>query len=291
MKNKVICIGQALVDCITRGKEPWRERVYRAQSISLNTGGDALNEASLLAKMGIPVSLVCGLGEDVAGNLVYQTALERGIDVSHVSRLSKLATPIANLTVHPDGSRESCNSEATMLTGYIPDPSVVHGASVVSLASLFRAPLDQKETVIHLAREAKKAGAILCADTKIPTFRQLTPQDISEILPLIDYLFPNENEAALFTGKQDYMEMAEALHAMGIRTVIVKAGKDGCYACSDTERFHMPALPVKAIDSTGAGDSFVAGFIAGLLEQKSLWECCEKGTKCAAECVGHAGAV
>ncbi len=173
MKKKVVCIGQALVDCITRGKEPWREHVYRARSISLNTGGDALNEASLLAKMGIPVSLVCGLGEDVAGNLVYQTALERGIDVSHVSRLSKLATPIANLTVHPDGSRESCNSEATMLTGYIPDPSVVHGASVVSLASLFRAPLDQKETVINLTREAKKAGAILCADTKVPTFRSL----------------------------------------------------------------------------------------------------------------------
>ena len=76
-----------------------------------------------------------------------------------------------------------------------------------------------------------------------------------------------------------------------VSTAIVKAGKDGCYACSDTERFYMPALPVKAIDSTGAGDSFVAGFIAGLLEQKSLWECCEKGTKCAAECVGHAGAV
>ena len=89
MKKKVVCIGQALVDCITRGKEPWREHVYRARSISLNTGGDALNEASLLAKMGIPVSLVCGLGEDVAGNLVYQTALERGIDVSHVSRLSR----------------------------------------------------------------------------------------------------------------------------------------------------------------------------------------------------------
>ena len=221
MKKKVVCIGQALVDCITRGKEPWRERVYRAQSISLNTGGDALNEASILAKMGVPVSLVCGLGEDVAGNLVYQTAMERGIDVSHVSRFSKLATPIANLTVHPDGSRESCNSEATMLTGYLPDPSVVHGASVVSLASLFRAPLDQKDIIIELVRAAKQAGAILCADTKIPTFRQLTPQDISEILPLIDYLFPNENEAALFTGRQDYMEMAEALHAMGDRKSVV----------------------------------------------------------------------
>ena len=78
MEKRVVCIGQALVDCITRGKEPWRERVYRARSISLNTGGDALNEASILAKMGVPVSLVCGLGEDVAGNLVYQTAMESG---------------------------------------------------------------------------------------------------------------------------------------------------------------------------------------------------------------------
>ena len=50
MKKKVVCIGQALVDCITRGKEPWRERVYRAQSISLNTGGDALNEASYIRR-------------------------------------------------------------------------------------------------------------------------------------------------------------------------------------------------------------------------------------------------
>ncbi len=89
MKKKVVCIGQALVDCITRGKEPWRERVYRAQSISLNTGGDALNEASVLAKMGIPVSLVCGLGENLAGNLVYQTALERGIDVSRLYPVSQ----------------------------------------------------------------------------------------------------------------------------------------------------------------------------------------------------------
>lgn len=110
MEKRVVCIGQALVDCITRGKEPWRKRVYRAQSISLNTGGDALNEASLLAKMGIPVSLVCGLGEDVAGNLVYQTALERGIDVSHVSRLSKLATPIANLTVHLSSRSRACSA-------------------------------------------------------------------------------------------------------------------------------------------------------------------------------------
>lgn len=291
MEKRVVCIGQALVDCITRGKEPWKERVYRAQSISLSTGGDALNEASHLAKMGIPVSLVCGLGEDVAGELVWQTAVSRGINVSHVSRLQTLSTPIANLTVHPDGSRESCNSEATLLNGYRPDPAVTSGAAIVSLASLFRAPLDQKETVCELARAAKRSGAILCADTKIPTWRNLTMQDIQEILPLVDYLFPNENEAALFTGKKDYMEMARVLHEMGVRTVIVKAGGDGCYACSDTEQFHMPALPVKAIDSTGAGDSFVAGFLAGLLEGKSLWDCCKRGTACAAECVGHAGAV
>ncbi|MFR3322382.1 MAG: PfkB family carbohydrate kinase [Lachnospiraceae bacterium] len=105
-EKKVVCIGQALVDCITRGKEPWRERAYRAQSISLNTGGDALNEASLLAKMGIPVSLVCGLGK-TSPETSYIRRRWKGVSTYH-TYLAFLSwrLGLANLTVHPDGSRE-----------------------------------------------------------------------------------------------------------------------------------------------------------------------------------------
>ena len=101
-----------------------------------------------------------------------------------------------------------------MLTGYAPSEHVIKGAKIVSLASLFRAPLDDSETIIRLARAAKEQGAILCADTKIPTYRKLTLDDIREILPLIDYIFPNENEGEYYTGETEYMAMAEHFRSL-----------------------------------------------------------------------------
>ena len=72
MSAEIVCIGQAVIDCITRGKEekPHKKNVYRAENISLNTGGDAINESVILSRLGHRVKLVCGVGDDVAGNLI-----------------------------------------------------------------------------------------------------------------------------------------------------------------------------------------------------------------------------
>ncbi len=288
---EVICIGQALVDCIVRGKEPYRETVDIAEEIILNTGGDALNEACVLETLGCHAKLICGVGRDLAGDLVLKKAESHGVDLSGAVQSERITTPIANLTVDQNGGRRSCNSRATMLDGYLPKLEVPEDVRVVSLASLFRAPLDQKETVIRLVRTAKEAGAVVCADTKIPTFRQLALSDLEEILPMIDYLFPNEKEAEYLTGKKDYMEMAEALCRRGIQNVVVKTGREGCTACGKAQRFHMPARKVEAVDSTGAGDSFMAGFISGILAGDSLEECCSRGIRCAGDCVQRMGAV
>lgn len=292
MSAEIVCIGQAVIDCITRGKEekPHKKNVYRAERISLNPGGDALNEATILAHLGHRVKLVCGVGDDVAGNLIFHEMERQGVDVSDVTRTASLTTPIANLMVGMDGTRVSINSGATKLDGYIPSENVVKGAKVVSLASLFRAPLDTAPAIIRLAKAAKAEGAILCADTKIPTYRTLTLDDIAEILPLIDYMFPNENEGAYYTGEIDYMAMAEHLRGRGVKNVIIKTGEKGCTVCGQEESFSLPAYPVDAVDSTGGGDNFVAGFISALLHGGSLRECCQYGTACAAICVQNMGA-
>lgn len=292
MAAEIVCIGQAVIDCITRGKEekPHKKNVYRAENISLNTGGDALNESVILSRLGHRVKLVCGVGNDVAGNLILHEMETRGIDVSDVTQSDSLTTPIANLMVNRDGTRVSINSEATMLTGYAPSEHVIKGAKVVSLASLFRAPLDDSETIIRLARAAKEQGAILCADTKIPTYRKLTLDDIREILPLIDYIFPNENEGEYYTGETEYMAMAEHFRSLGVKNVIIKTGEKGCTVSGEQGQFSMPAYAVNAVDSTGGGDNFVAGFISSLLHGGSLRECCQYGTACAAVCVQSIGA-
>ena len=287
----VLCAGQAVVDCITRGKEtdPYKENVYRADTIHLHTGGDAVNESMALASMGYDTAVICCLGNDLAGDLVFRELESAGIHTDRISRLS-VDTPVANLQVASDGSRISVNSHAVRLEGYQIDPALLTGAKVISFASLFRPPLEKPQIVTELIRAAKKSGAVICADTKLPVTGAVSIEEFSEILTLIDYFFPNEKEAAYYSGMKTYADMAHAFRERGIRNVIVKTGKDGCYVSGEEGEFALPAIPVeKVLDTTGAGDNFVAGFISGILEKDTLYRCAQKGTERAARVITRIG--
>ena len=283
----VVCIGQAVVDCITRGVEgdPLGMGKTRAQSITLNLGGDAVNESFVLSSMGRRAALVCAVGDDLAGRFVANEAARRGLETGGVTVVRGLVTPVANMFVKLDGSRSSVTSAASLLPGYTPDPEyvrsiVMNGAKIVSFASLFRAPLDQPDVVCSMVRAAHESGAIVCADTKIPTFRSMSLRDLEPVLPMIDYFFPNDTEAAFLTGIDgNYEEMAGALIDKGIRHVVIKAGEQGIFAADaeSGECFMLPALKVPVVDTTGAGDNLVAGFMDGLLRGADFRGCCEAG--------------
>ena len=287
----VICAGQAVLDCITRGREekPYKPNVYRAETIRLHTGGDAVNEAMALTSLGAEVAVVCGLGKDIAGNLILSELERAGVHTERVCRAA-IDTPIANLQVARDGSRMSINSNATRLEGFQIDSEALIGARVVSFASLFRPPLADFATLKALIRAAHASGAIVCADTKLPLTEALSLDGLQEVLPLIDYIFPNEKEAAYYTGETEFPAMARALTARGIRNVVIKAGPAGCYVRGPKEAFALPAAPVEhVVDTTGAGDNFVAGFIAGLLRGDTLRGCAEGGIRQAAAAITHTG--
>lgn len=301
MKTEVLCIGQAVVDCITRGVEddPFGRGKTRAQSITLNLGGDAVNESFVLSSLGRRVGLVCAVGDDLAGRFVRNEASRRELDITGVTMIPGISTPVANMFVKMDGSRSSVTSAASLLPGYVPSADFIRdcvreGTRVVSFASLFRAPLDQAPIVCGLIRAAHESGAIVCADTKIPTFRKMSLEELEPVLPMIDYIFPNETEAAFLTGMSeedaDYGEMAGRLLAKGIKHVVIKTGEKGCYGACAEECFVVPALKVPVVDTTGAGDNLVAGFIDALLQGFSFRECCEAGIRTAADSVQHLGA-
>ena len=242
---------------------------------------------------------MCAVGDDLAGRFVMNEASRRGLDVTGVSMVPGIATPVANMFVKLDGSRSSVTSAASMLPGYVPSAGyirecVLKGTRVVSFASLFRAPLDQPEVVCELIRAAHESGAIVCADTKIPTFRSMRLEDLSPVLPMIDYIFPNETEAAFLSGIEessgDCGKMADALLSKGIGHVVIKTGEKGCYAACREEHFTLPALQVPVVDTTGAGDNLVAGFIDALLRGENFRSCCEAGIRTAAASVQHLGA-
>ena len=300
-KYDVLCIGQAVIDCIPRGQEAdkHREIVFRAERIELHIGGDAVNESIALSEMGYRAAIACGVGTDAAGNLLRTELARHGVDTSCVRVMEELTTPIAQLVVHQDGGRHSINSRATMLQGYVPalGKKEMESAAIVSFASLFRAPLDQADVVKTLLRSAKEAGSVISADTKLPTYREMRMDDLADVWPLVDYIFPNEKEAAYYAGYegktlsgQDYFSVADFFRGYGIRNVIIKAGAEGCYVSGEEGQFHLPARPVEVIDSTGAGDNFVAGFLSGVLRGEDTGSCAERGLDRAARCISRMGA-
>lgn len=136
---------------------------------------------------------------------------------------------------------------------------------------------------------AKAAGAKVSFDLANKDLVKRFREKIVKYLSLhVDLLFSNEEEAYILTGMQP--EKACMVMKDLADIAVVTMGKEGCWVGANDEVIYCPAFPVKAIDSTGAGDIFSAGFIHGILTDKSLQECAEYGAKLASAVVQVLGA-
>lgn len=287
----VICVGMALVDSLIRGfnPEPVSASGYLADSCSLSVGGEAVNEALAAAKLGLKTGIVCALGEDEAGAMVRGALQRKGVDVSHV--MKGPGTPVTTMFVRGDGTRKSITNQAHRYN-FHPErnPAAFTGARALILGSLFRAPFDETEVIHAVLHAAKAAGQLVFADTKLPNFRFLKMEDLRASLPLIDYLSPNEDEAKYLSGKERPEEMAEALLAYGVKRVLIKLGGRGCLLKTPEKTIRLPAYAIHAVDATGAGDHFAAGFVSEILRGKTEEEALRFANACGAVCTTAVGA-
>src|SRR5699024_4618095 len=163
-------------------------------------------------------------------------------------------------------------------------------AKILSLASIFNNPLLDGKTLVKIFKEAKKAGMTICADMIKPRLGE-TLDDIREALSYVDYFFPNFEEACLMTGETEEEKVADVLYGCGVKNVIMKIGKRGCYIRNADGAMIVPAAKgITAIDTIGAGDNFASGFITGLLDGKDLKECGIYANCTAAVSVQYVGA-
>ncbi|MCR5297381.1 MAG: carbohydrate kinase family protein [Clostridiales bacterium] len=292
-KTEVLCIGIALVDSIIRGfdPEPVSASGYRAASGTLSIGGEAVNQSVAAARLGLNAGILCALGADAAGDLVVSGLEKAGVCTDRIIRPEGHATPVTTMFVREDGTRKSITNQAHRYN-FHPEKQVsrLAGTRAVILGSLFRAPFDDPEIIRAVLQSAKDAGAAVFADTKLPNFRFLTLDDLADALPMIDYITPNGDEARYYTGKEDPAEMAEVFLGYGIRNVIIKLGAEGCYFRNAREEIRLPALPVRAVDSTGAGDCFIAGFVSEILRGSTHKEALRFANACGAICTTAVGA-
>ena len=287
----VICAGMALVDSILLGFDPQPVSAsgYRAVSGTLNPGGEAVNEAVACARLGLQTGILCRLGRDAAGDLIVGELKRAGVHTERVVREG--STPVTTLFVFEDGSRKSVTNEAHRQP-FHPEktPQLFTGARALMLGSLFRTPFDEPEAILQVVQSAKRAGQLVFADTKIPNFRKIGLSDVAEAFPFIDYLTPNEDEARFLSGKDTPEEMADVFLSFGVRNVIVKLGKRGCFLKNKDLSIRLPGIPVRAVDSTGAGDCFLAGFASELLRDGGVQAALCFANACGALCATAVGA-
>ncbi|MCR5452364.1 MAG: carbohydrate kinase family protein [Lachnospiraceae bacterium] len=292
-KYDVICMGTALVDSIIKGFDPNPVSAsgYRSESGVLSLGGEALNESMAAAKLSLKTGLVCAVGEDAAGDMIIAGVKKAGVDPELIIHLKDYSTPVSTIFVHEDGTRKSITNRSHKYN-FHPEKytSLYMDARALVLGSLFRAPFDDP-TIIRMVLEAvKKSDAIVFADTKLPNFRVLSLEDIADSLPLIDYLTPNEDEARYFSGKEDPEEMADVFLDMGIKNIIIKLGSKGCLFKNNNETIRLRAYKTDAVDATGAGDNFLAGFVSEILRGKPHKEALCFANACGAICTTKIGA-
>jgi sugar/nucleoside kinase (ribokinase family) len=289
----VICIGAAIVDIPLQpvSKNIFDIESYPLNKIAMTIGGDAINEATIISRLGYKVALMSRVGKDVVGDFVINACKKDNIDFSSVNVDPDIDTSINIGLVTEDGERTFVtNRNGSLWRTTVEDVTFERfkDARLLSMASIFNHILIDNSAMVKIFRAAKENNLIICADIKKSRDGKGL-NDIKEALSYLDYFFPNFAEAAELTGKQDLDEIADVLLECGIKNVVIKAGKKGCFIKTKNERYLISAYKVNGIDTTGAGDNFVAGFITAILDGLSLQDCGKFANATASvsvECVG-----
>ncbi len=296
-KVLVTVIGGSVIDVLA-GPVDIRQLVAGSQpmkELGFSFGGDALNEAVALSRMGVRTDLITKIGQDDSGKRILAYLAEEGIDSSHVIMESGLETAVNIVLFDEHGERyflTNPNGSLRKLTEEDIYPYLDNAANIVSFASMFVSPPITVDAIARIFKCIKTVpGRILTADmTKAKNGECL--EDLKEVLPYVDYIFPNEEEIRLLTGVADPYENAKLLLEAGVGCAVIKRGKKGCLIQTKKELLNIAAYPdVDTVDSTGAGDCFAAGFLYGLSHHMALEECGRIACAAASCSVGAVGAV
>lgn len=277
-KLDVICLGAAIVDIPLRpvSRDIFDIESYPIDDISMTVGGDAMNEATIISRLGFKTGIIAAIGDDAAGQFILRSCKKDNIDVEGITIDPSINTSMNIGLVTADGER----TFITNRNGSLWKENIEHvnfdkmkKAKILSLASIFNCPLLDGKTLVKIFKAAKEEGMIITADMIMPRLGE-TLEDIREALSYVDYFFPNFDEACLMTNETEEEKVADVLYGCGVKNVIMKIGKRGCYIRNAEGSMIVPACKgITAIDTIGAGDNFASGFIAGILQGKDIREC------------------
>jgi ribokinase len=285
----LLVVGDANADLVLRGGavEPsFGQREQLVEHARLTMGGSGGIMACGAARLGLEVAMVARVGDDALGRLTLEWLREAGVDDRHVAVAAGETTGISVGLVRGDDRAvlTAAGALATLDPDALPE-ELLGAARHVHVTSPFLQPLLARGAGRLVAR-AHAAGATVSIDTGWdPAERWELPVDA---LSGADVLFPNAEEATRLAGEADPRAAARKLAAAG-PVVALKLGARGAVGYAGGESVEIAPPAVAAVDATGAGDSFDAGFLAAWLAGEPLSAALALGTACGALSTRAAG--
>jgi ribokinase len=287
--KSVVVVGSLNMDLVLRvPRAPEAGETLTGSAFTAMPGGKGANQAVACARLGCRVLLAGRVGADAFGRDLCEAMVTDGIDIEFVSTDSHAATGVAVILVEDSGQNRivlAPGANATLAAANL-DPAAVRIGFASLMILQLEVPLPTVEHAIGIARSAS-----------VPVLLNPAPaQPLPERLwSAIDYLIPNESEAALLSGSpvsnpRSAASAAENFRARGVRHVLVTLGGQGVVIAGPNGTQHLPALSVGAVDTTAAGDTFIGGFATGLLEGMAVEQAARLGQQAAAFCVTRHGA-
>ncbi|MBB2913757.1 sugar/nucleoside kinase (ribokinase family) [Streptosporangium becharense] len=287
----VVTLGVHIVDVLARPVEsiPAGQDTHVLEQIRVTAAGTAAGTAVGLAALGVPVASMGAVGDDELGDLLFMIMERRGVDVSGLVRKAGEQTAASILPIRPDGGRPSFHVPGANLTLSVADVARerVVGAKVVHLGGMDVTWGLHDPAFFALLQEARAAGTIVTMDllSNLPDL----VRGARSFLPYVDYLLPNEEQALAMSGAGDVEKAARTLLAEGPAAVLVTLGAQGSLVADASGTARVPALDVPVVDTTGCGDAYCAGFVAGLVDGLDVAGSARLGTALAARVAGGLG--
>lgn len=269
-KYDVIALGELLIDFTMNGQSEQGNNMFEACP-----GGAPCNVLALLNKMGKKTAFIGKVGKDQFGTLLRDTITEAGIDASNLMVDENVNTTLAFVHTFPDGDREFSfyrNPGADMmLTADEVNPEVVKDTKVFHFGTLSMTHEGVREATKKAVETAKANGCLVSFDPNLrpPLWSSLdlAKEQMEYGFGKCDILKISDNEIQFVSGKEDYDEgIAYMQETYNIPLILLTMGKDGSRAYYKGMRVERPGFSVKAIETTGAGDTFCGSSLNYLVE-------------------------
>ncbi len=285
-KPRICVVGSSNTDLVARTpRMPVFGETLHGHSFHIGFGGKGANQAVMAARLGGHVTMVTKLGRDTFGNDTLENYRQQGVDTTYVLFDEQAASGIALILVD-EVNGQNAIVIANGANGALTPEDVRSASSAIISAQVL---ICQLETPLAASVEAfriAKAAGVRTVFNPAPA-APLTP----ELLALTDILIPNEVEAGMLVGRSvessDHaLEAARLLQQQGPKTVILTLGSRGALVVDGTGAPEFVAAEkVKAVDTTGAGDSFVGSFAYFLASGRAIVDAARRATKIATRSV------